>query len=371
MELTQRQRNRALLARQMLLERRRVPLVRAVEQIGGIQAQHAPSAYIGLWSRLVGFERAHLTRALEQRRLIQGTLMRATIHVVSRADYWPFYEAIREPQQRWLLRIRKLADDRVVDEAGRRLRALLADGPRRRDDLIRALTREEWDRLGVEPALVRVPPSGTWERRRADLLGLAEDWVGPSTADPDSGRDLLLRRYLGAFGPARVVDAADWMGMPVTTLRPVVERATLRRFRDEAGAELIDLPRAPLPPADTPAPPRFVGRFDAMLLVHARGTGVLPEEYRPIVFDMKQPQSWFTFTVDGAVAGTWVVERTQEKATLTIAAFERLPRGAREQLREEGGRLVRWIEDDAASYAVRFRTSVTPSRTLSTTHVTR
>ena len=371
MELTQRERNRALLARQMLLERKRVPLVRAVEQMGGIQAQYAPSAYIGLWSRLAGFERADLTRALEQRRLIQATLMRATIHVVSRRDYWPFYEAIREPQQRWLLRVRKLADERVLEKAGQRLRTLLADGPRPRDDLIRALTREEWNRVGVDPPLVRVPPSGTWERRRADLFALAEDWVGPSTADPDSGRDLLLRRYLAAFGPARVADAADWMGIPVSTLRPVVERATLSRFRDEAGAELIDLPRAPLPPADTPAPPRFVATFDAMLLAHARGTGVLPEEYRPVVFDMKQPQSWFTFTVDGAVAGTWTVKRTKEKATLAIAAFERLPRGAREELREEGERLVRWIEGDAASYAVRLRTSVTPSRTLSTTHVTR
>jgi hypothetical protein len=352
MELTTRQRNRALLARQLLLERKRIPLVRAVEQMGGIQAQYAPSAYIGLWSRLEAFERSQLTRALEQRRLIQATLMRGTIHVVSRADYWPFHEGIREAQQRWFLRVHKIADERVPEKAGQRLRAVLEGKHLRRDELIQLATKEVWDNTGVDPPLVRVPPTGTWEKRRADLFVLAEDWLGPSTAGAEAGRDLLLRRYLGAFGPARVLDAADWMSVPVTMLRPAVERAKLRHFRDESGAELIDLPRAPLPPADTPAPPRFIPTWDATLLVHARATGILPEEYRPLIFNTKSPQSFSTFTVDGAVAGTWKVGRAKEKATLVLSPFAPLPPGARRELVAEGERLVRWHEDDATSYKV-------------------
>jgi hypothetical protein len=354
MELTQRQRNRAVLARQLLLERSRMPLVRAVERMGGIQAQYAPSAYVGLWSRLEGFRHDQLTRALEQRRLVQATLMRGTIHIVSRADYWPMREGIREAQHAWLLRVRKIRDERAVQRAGERLRALLRDGPRRRDELIRELTKAEWELLGPEPALVRVPPSGTWERRRADLFGLAVQWLGASTADGEAGRDLLLRRYLGAFGPARVLDAADWMSVPVTMLRPTVERAKLRRFvAADSGEELVDLPRAPLPPPETPAPPRFLGTWDAMLLVHARATGVLPEEYRSRIFHTKAPQSFFTFTLDGAVAGTWRVERSKTSAELRLEPFAPVPRTAKCELLGEAEGLVRFMEPEAATFRVR------------------
>jgi hypothetical protein len=353
-ELTRRQRNRAVLARQLLLERSRLPLVQAVERIGGIQAQYAPSAYVGLWSRLEGFRHGQLTRALEEKRLVQGTLMRSTIHIVSRADYWPMHEGTREARHAHLLRVRKIRDEREVDRAAGRLRALLQDGPLRRDELIRALTKPEWDRVGPDPALVRVPPSGTWERRRADLFALAEDWLGTPTVDGEAGRDLLLRRYLGAFGPARVIDAADWMSVPVATLRPAVERATLRRFASaDSGEELVDLPRAPLPAPDTPAPPRFLGTWDALLLVHARATGVLPEEYRPLIFHTKAPQSFFTFTLDGTVAGTWRIERSKTSAELRLEPFAPVPRAARRGLLAEAERLVRFMEPDATAFRVR------------------
>jgi hypothetical protein len=353
-ELTQRQRNRAVLARQLLLERSRLPLVRAVERIGGIQAQYAPSAYVGLWSRLEGFRHDQLTRALEQKRLVQATLMRGTIHIVSRADYWPMYEGTREARHVWFLRVNKIQDARAVDRAAARLRALLQDGPRRRDELIRELTKAEWARVGAEPALVRVPPSGTWERRRADLFGLAEEWLGAATVDGEAGRDLLLRRYLGAFGPARVIDAADWMSVPVTMLRPTVERAKLRHFvAADSGEELVDFPRAPLPPPETPAPPRFLGTWDALLLAHARGTGILPEEYRPRIFHTKAPQSFFTFTLDGAVAGTWRVERSKTSAELRLEPFAPVPRTAKRELLDEAEGVVRFMEPDAPAFRVR------------------
>ncbi len=184
--------------------------------------------------------------------------------------------------------------------------------------------------------LVRVPPSGTWERRRADLYALAEDWVGPESASEDEGIELLARRYLGGFGPARVNDIADWAGLNVTALRPVLERIELRRFRDEQGKELLDLPRAPLPDPDTPAPARFLPVWDATLLVHARRTGILPEEHRPRVFNTRTPHSVNTFLVDGQVAGVW----RYEKGRISLEPFGRLSKTARAELNEEAERLA-------------------------------
>jgi len=183
---------------------------------------------------------------------------------------------------------------------------------------------------------VRVPPSGTWEQRRADLYGLAEDWVGPDQAEPDAGLELLVRRYLGGFGPANRTDVADFAGVPITTVKPVLERMPLRRFRDENGKELLDLPRAPLPEPATPAPPRFLPVWDATLLVHARRTQILPEEYRPKVFNVRTPHSVNTFLVDGQVAGTWRFERGK----IELDVFDAIPRKERRALDAEAKRLA-------------------------------
>lgn len=361
MILSTRRLNRALLARQLLLGRRKLPLTRALEQIGGLQAQYAPSAYIGLWSRLEAFDRAQLTRALERRRAVQATLMRSTIHIVSAGDYWPLAAAIRRDQRQWWERIhRRLLGDVDTTVADVLVREALGSGQLRRDELLGLIkTRFDparasavWNGVGVE--LVRVPPSGTWERRRADLYATAEAWLGPPDVEEAAALDLLLRRYLGGFGPASLADAAIWAGVNVSTLRPSAERLRLRTFQDDQGKELLDLPRAPLPAEDSPAPVRFVPTWDAVLLVHARRTQILPERFRSVVFDTKTPHSFPTFTVDGAVAGSWRVERTKAKATLELSPFEPLPRAARAELRDEGERLVRWHEPDATSYAVRL-----------------
>jgi hypothetical protein len=189
--------------------------------------------------------------------------------------------------------------------------------------------------------MVRVPPSGTWERRRADLYGLADDWLEPSSPTESEGQEHLVRRYLGGFGPAPLRDLADWAGLPVTTLRPVVERLELRRFRDEQGAELFDLPRAPLPDPDTPAPVRFLPTWDATLLAQARRTQILPERYRPRVFNTKTPHSLGTFLVDGAVAGTW----RYEKGRVLLDPFDRIPRVSQSELEEEAERLAEFHAD--------------------------
>jgi hypothetical protein len=354
--LTTRELNRALLARQLLLERRRLPIGRALEQVGGLQTQYAPAAYVNLFSRVEGFERDALTRALERKRAIQATLMRSTIHVVSPRDYWLFAEGIGPSREEWWLRAHRREHGGDVDFRGiaSQLRKELAGRVWHRDEFTQLLASHGstiW--TGAWIPLVRVPPSGTWERRRADLFRLADEWLGPSDADEEAGLEHLLRRYLGAFGPARLADAADWAGVAVAKLKPAAARLELRRFRDEQERELLDLPRAPLPPAGTPAPVRFLPVWDATLLVHARRTQILPEEYRPLVFSTKTPHSVNTFLVDGQVAGTWRVERTKAKAELVVRPFGRLGRDARAAVVGEGERLVRWHEPHAERFAIR------------------
>jgi hypothetical protein len=334
--------NRALLARQLLLERSRLPLVRAVEQVGGLQTQYAPSGYVALWARLHDFDRGSLTKALEKRRVIQATMMRVTIHTVSARDFGLFAAGVRGSRQDWWLRTRRKELEGVdMNEVGRRVRSHLADGPLRATRLAELLDadgfpRIAWDGAGLWVDMVRVPPSGTWDRRRADLYGLAEQWVGDAQATEAQGLEHLVRRYLAGFGPASANDVASWAGLSVTTVRPVLERLPLRRFRTEQGGELVDLPRAPFPDPDTPAPVRFIPTWEAMLLVHARRTEVLPERYRELVFHNKNPQSVSTFLVDGAVAGSW----RHRDGRIELEPYEPLPRRARRDLEDEAGRLA-------------------------------
>ena len=355
MTLTTRRLNRALLARQLLLERSRIPLGRALERVGGLQAQYAPSPYIRLWSMLDGFTLGHLTRALERKRAVQGTLMRSTIHIVSPRDYWHFAAGVGPSRQEWWLRTwGKDVPGVDLDDTARELRDALAGRTWHRKELD-ALLRERSSTIwsGAWIPVVRLPPSGTWDHRRADLFRLAGEWLVPAEVDEDQGLERLLRRYLAAFGPTTFADAADWAGVARAKLERVAERVPLRTLRDERGKELLDLPRAPLPPEDTPAPVRFLGTWDAVLLVHVRRTQILPERFRPLVFSTKNPQSVATFLVDGAVAGAWRVERAKQKATLRLEPFEPLPRGTLRDVRDEGARLVRFHEPDATSYAVR------------------
>jgi hypothetical protein len=337
--------NRALLARQLLLDRSPRPLTEAIEQLGGLQTQYAPSGYIGLWSRLRDFRRESLTKALADRRVIQGTLIRSTIHMVSAAD-WPLFAAgTRNVRREWWLRASRSETSKLdVEAVLDRVRKLLGEGPRRQADMVRLLEAESNPRIAWITAaqlidMVRVPPSGTWEQRRADLYGLAEDWLGQSSATEAQGREHLVRRYLGGFGPAPLADIANWAGLPVNPLRPIVERLELRRLRDEGGRELLDLPDAPLPDPHTPAPVRFLPTWEAALLVHARRALILPEAYRPLIFNTKMPQSVPTFLVDGAVAGTW----RHENGRIEIKPFGDLSTAARREVDDEAERLAAFL----------------------------
>jgi hypothetical protein len=331
--LTERELNRAMLARQLLLERSDLSIPGALEQIAGIQNQYAPNAYIRLRSCLEHFERQDLTNALKQRTIVQGTLMRSTIHLVSAGDYWPLALAVRRARREWWLRLQKgTRSDRQMEKHASEVRLTL-DGASFSAEQLKRLSKGYVD-LWLD--MIRVPPSGTWERRRANMYVFADSWLGETRIGEAKALQQIVRRYLGGFGPASLQDIASWTGIPADDLAPAMRHLKLTRFRSESGAELFDLPSAPRPDANTPAPVRLLPAFDATLLVHARRTGILPEQYRKIVFHVKNPQSMPTFLVDGRVCGAW----KEESGRILFKPFEAISRKVRLQLEEEGMRML-------------------------------
>ena len=336
--LTARELNRALLARQLLLEPGEGSVEETLERVGGLQAQYAPSMYVGLWSRMRDFRRDDLMPLLEQRSVVQATLMRVTIHLVARGDYWPFALATREARRASWVRSRRGADSHeAMAAAAERVGAHLeVEGRIHRKQLDELAGKGRAVGVGLWIDLVRVPPSGTWERRRADLFAAAEAWIGPPAVTAEEGIEQLVRRYLAGFGPASVADVQSYTGLPRATFGPAIERLALRRFRAESGAELLDLPDAPLPDPRTPAPVRFLPTWDATLLVHARRAQILPEEYRSRIFSTRNPHSMSTFLVDGAVAGAW----RHAGGRIELEPFHPLDRATQRALREEADRLA-------------------------------
>ena len=346
-ELTERELNRALLARQHLLRRSRSSLPTMLESVGGLQMQYSPSGYVGCWSRLHGITRARVTRALERRQVVQATLLRSTIHLVSAADYPVLFEATRAARQDNALRMAHARRLDRVDYAAiaSTVRGWFHDGPLERSELLERLAAEEigkdhWEVLSQWLELLRVPPQGTWRRRRAHLYGLARNELGDyATVDPMAAVELLVERYLGGFGPASRDDLASWAGMPVGAFDEGLDRMTLRHFAGVDGRELIDLPRRPLPDASTAAPVRFLGTWDATLLVHARRTQILPEHYRDEVFSIRRPHSVNAVLVDGQVAGTWRIDGGR----VIVKAFDGIPRRFHDDLEAQRAALEGFV----------------------------
>ncbi len=337
--LSERELNRALLARQGLLDRFTDGVPRTLERVGGLQAQYAPSMYVGLWSRMADLARDDVTRALQRRSAVQATLMRVTIHLVARRDYWPFALATRAARRMWWLRaMRHAVSADEMAEAGEIVRAQLAhDGATLHGkELGQLVGKQRAHGVGLWVDLVRVPPSGTWERRRADLFGLAEAWIGPPPDRELDAVDHLVRRYLAGFGPASLADVVSYTGLARPEVAAALLRLRLRRFRSTSGDELLDVPRAPLPDPETPAPVRYLPTWDATLLVHARRTGLLPERHRAKIFHVKNPHSLPTFLVDGAVAGTW----RHRDGRVELDPFDPLDAATHRALREEADRLA-------------------------------
>jgi len=342
--------NRTLLARQLLLRRARLSVPKAIERVGALQAQWPPSPYIALWSRLEGFRRENLFRAIEQGRVVKATLMRTTLHHVSTGDYLAYAGLIHRSRTAGVER--ELAKHPVDGEAdldalARDLVAHASEQPRSRPELLELLGRPKlelaerrpwliWYLLASRAGLVHSPASSRWRRTTAGATFVpATTWLGAAGADGDAAAVHLVRRYLAAFGPATRADAAQWTGLPVAVLEPAFERLRLRRFRDEAGRTLLDLPRAPLAPVDTESPPRFLPMWDSSLLAHADRTRILPEAYRKTVIK-RNGDVLQTFLVDGFVAGTWKFA----DGRVALEPFEPLPRRVRQGLESEAKALA-------------------------------
>ncbi|MGH3133466.1 MAG: winged helix DNA-binding domain-containing protein [Gaiellaceae bacterium] len=344
--LTLRELNRATLARQLLLRRARLTARQAVQAVGALQAQLPSSPYLALWSRLDGFHREKLVRGLQRRAIVKATLMRGTLHLVSSADYLAYAGVFSHTRSAELAR---RLDDRDLEEKARRA-AELASEPRTRQELLELLSERPlrlddrpawlvWHLIQAQAGLVLAPESAMWRRTtgRARFVSSAA-WLGGRAADGPAAVDLVVRRYLRAFGPASVADAMQWTGLPATILRPQLERIATRRFRDEEGRPLFDLPRAPIPAGQTPVPPRLLPMWDSILLAHDDRSRVLPDEYRKLVI-AKNGDVAQTFLVDGVVAGTWEVAADR----VVLRPFAPLPRVARRELEEEAGRLEAWL----------------------------
>lgn len=358
--LTLRRLNRATLARQMLLAREPVGVVEAVERLAGMQAQDPGPPFTGLWSRVEGFAAEDLLAALRDRTVVRATLMRATLHLASAADY-PVLRAALEPALADAMRVLGArAEGLDVDAVTKAARRLLAGTPRGFAEL-RALLGEEfpdvYDRaLGyavrTRLPLVMVGSEDRYGFPRVAQFALAEEWLGRAPAD-DAATDGLVRRYLAAFGPATAADVQTWSGL--RGIKDVLAQMgdALAVFRDESGRTLYDLADAPRPDEDTPAPARFLPEFDNLVLAHADRSRLVDEAHRPALVT-KNLRVRATFLWDGRVAGTWETARTRRAVTLTLTPFARLPKGARPALAEEGAALLAFLEKDAETRDVAF-----------------
>ena len=360
--LTRRQLNRATLARQLLLKRARITPVQAVERLTGLQAQLPRPPFVGLWTRLEGFRREDLAKAVERKQIVRATLMRATLHMVSARDFLalrgPIQPALTRSMQSILRdRLARIDLPRIVLET----REFVAARPCTFEEIRAHLVslHPGWDERAMGYAvrlnlpLVLVPSSGEWTWPGTSDFALAGAWLGKQLpASREDPRPVVLR-YLAAFGPASITDAQAWSGL--AGLREAFEglRGQLRAFRDERKRELFDLPDAPRPPEDTPAPARFVPEYDNLLLAHDDRSRVVPREHHAKIF-LSTARVAPTFLVDGHVAGTWKVELKKRVANLTVAAWEPIPRQARDELGLEGERLARFVEPTAEKVAVRF-----------------
>ncbi|MCD0482176.1 winged helix DNA-binding domain-containing protein [Streptacidiphilus sp. ASG 303] len=360
---------RALLDRQLLVERRPLPALEVVEHLVGLQAQDPKPPYTGLWSRVADFRPDELSRLLEERAVVRIALMRGTIHLVSAADCLalrPLLQARSErtAHSRWG---RELAgvDPAELAAAGR---ALVEERPLTFESL-GALLAERWP--GRDPyalamtvrcllPLVQVPPRGLWGATGPAAHTTAEAWLGRSAAaappaPPVPAVDALVLRYLAAFGPATVADVQKWSGL--TGLREVLERlrSRLLRFRDEGGAELFDLPEAPRPDPDTPVPVRLLAEFDNLLLAHADRGRVLPEAYRMRVMT-RNGLVRGSVLADGSVRGVWRLLRERDAGpSLRVELFEPLSAADRDALEREGRRLLAFSRLPGAASPARNR----------------
>jgi hypothetical protein len=348
--LTTRELNRALLERQSLAQRTTASAGDMIERLVGMQAQVPNAPYVGLWSRLGGFDPQELAGMIASREAVRMSLMRETLHLVTARDALSLRPPLRPVLERVLsggnLWGRQLVgvDLEAVAAAGR---ALLEEEPRSSAALGAAL-RERWPRVDAAALAtaarflvptVQIPPRGVWGASGQAVWATVRAWLGRDP-EPDAPPDDLMVRYLAAFGPATAPDVRAWSGL--TGVREILDRLRpeLRTFRDERGRELFDVPDGALPDPDTPAPPRFLPEFDNVLVAHEDRGRVFPDEHRQrIVRDLGS----LMVLIDGKVAATWRVERSKDTALLVVTPFRRISKAERAPLLEEAKRLLAFM----------------------------
>ncbi|HEV2781876.1 MAG TPA: winged helix DNA-binding domain-containing protein [Actinophytocola sp.] len=350
--LTERALNRALLERQLLLRRVDRTVVDAVEHLVGMQAQSPTAPYIGLWSRLDGFATDDLAAAITERHVVRSSLMRGTIHLVSAADCAALSPFLRPLFARF---VQPPPDD--LDAILAAATTLLEERPCTLTELRQQLAAR---RPGGDPEvmaraakfllpLVHVPPRGLWGRSGQARLTTVRAWLDRDV-DPRPDPDRVVLRYLAAYGPATVKDVQTWCGL--TGLREVFARLALRTFRDEDGAELFDVPDAPLPDPDTPAPVRLLPEYDNCLRSHTDRRRVMTAAGRAALFSTKNDAPMPAFLVDGYVRGTWKLDRARTTATITVRPFTKMSKKDTTAVTAEAERLLAFAAPEAATRTV-------------------
>jgi hypothetical protein len=307
-----------------------------IERLVGLQAQWPSAPYVGIWTRTTSFRRASLERELVRGDVVKANLMRQTLHLVTKRDYALVCAALSEtnfPSQSSLAA--RLAPS---------VRAFAAD-PVAMKDALEHIEREHglkglegrraWRAARARGHVLHHHETALWDARPEGRFVAIDE---PEEHDPTEARAEILRRYFAAFGPATRRDLVAWSMMHVPETDRALALLELRRFRDEQGRELLDVPRAPLPDPDTPAPVRFLPKWDNVLLAYVDRTRVLPEAYRKTVIGVNGDVAQ-TFLVDGFVAGRWKADAGR----VSIQPFGRLPRAVRAEVEEEAGRLEAFL----------------------------
>jgi Winged helix DNA-binding domain len=352
--------NRALLQRQLLIDRQRLPAIEVIERLVGMQSQAPKPPYVGLWTRIEDFDTAELSGLIADRRAVRIALMRGTIHLVSARDCMTLRPLIQPVLDRALKTVYGPGLKGVdLAELASRGRGLVEERPLSFGELGTALAPQWPDKQPSDLAqgvralvpLVQVPPRGLWGASGQATHTSAEEWLcAPLDAAP-AAEELMLR-YLAAFGPASVQDMQAWSGL--TRLREIAERLRPRllSFRDEQDTELLDLPDAPRPDPQTPIGPRFVAEFDNLLLSHADRARIFDDVHRRRIMTVNGIIRG-TVLIDGFVAGTWKIGEEKGIATLAISPFEPFSASDSEVLEREGGRLLSFAAA-ADTHQIRF-----------------
>jgi hypothetical protein len=349
--LTKRALNRALLERQLLLRRRRVPVLEAVERLVALQSQVPRDPYVALWSRVEPFRAETLSNALEERRAVRMTLLRGTLHLVTARDAIALRALVQPGIERVIYGsspLRNAVDSVDMDELLSALGGWLEERPRKRAELVKEIAARwpdaDADALGYAMyalPTVQVTPRGLWRRSGGPAFTTVQAWLG-APPDPASDVETLVLRYLAAFGPATAADAQYWSGVPGLTGVFERLRPRLRTVRDEEGRELLDVPRAPLPDPGLPAPVRFLPEYDNVVIGHKDRSRIVPEG-----IPRWSEVGWGSILVDGMGAARWRLFQTKADARLRIEPFRRLTREEQADTKEEAGRLATFLAPEA------------------------